>query len=187
MADCLEGVVAGGDVGEDVDVHPVAGDRRSAGRLEQVAGVLALPVRLVAVLLAEGGIRVDHDDAFGSVNEDRGAVGDVEHVMTGADHGRYAERSSEDGAVGDWAAGGGDDAEHRAGVESGGLGRRQVSSHEDAGEGVGGPGSVSEQVSEDLVADRANVAGPGLEVGIGEAARNGRQARRRQRAKRVRP
>jgi hypothetical protein len=52
----LEGVVAAGDVGEDFDGYPVGGDRRSARRLEQSAGVSALPVRLVAVLLEEGGV-----------------------------------------------------------------------------------------------------------------------------------
>ena len=86
-----------------------------AGRLaasSRCAGVPALPVRLVAVLLDDGGVRVDHDDTVGSVDEDRGAVGDVEHVMTGADHCRYPEGAGEDRAVGEWAAGGGDDAEH---------------------------------------------------------------------------
>ena len=121
----------------------VGGDCRSAGRGEKVVGVLALPVGLVAVVLVDGGVRVDHDDTFGSVDEDRGAVGDGEHVMTGADDGRYPEGAGEDGAVGERAAGGGDDAEHRAGVESGGLGRCQVGGHEDASERVGGRGGVA--------------------------------------------
>ena len=78
----------------------------------------ALPVGLVAVLLEHSGVGVDHDDTFGSVDDDRGAVGDGEHVMTGADHRGYPERAGEDGAVRERAAGCGDDAEHRAGVES---------------------------------------------------------------------
>ena len=147
-----------------------------AGRLaalEKVVGVLALPVGLVAVVLVDGGVRVDHDDTFGSVDEDRGAVGDGEHVMTGADDGRYPEGAGEDGAVGERAAGCGDDAEHRAGVESGGLGRCQVGGHEDASERVGGSGGVAEQVGEDLVADGADVVGPGPEVGVGELGEAG--------------
>ena len=75
--------------------------------------------------------------------------------------------------MGERAAGCGDDAEHRAGVESGGLGRCQVGGHEDAGERVGGCGGVAAQVGEDLVADRANVVGPGLEVGVGELGEAG--------------
>ena len=108
-----------------------------AGRLaasSRVLACLALPVRLVAVLLEHSGVRVDHDDTVGSVDEDRGAVGDVEHVMTGADHRGYPERAGEDRAVREWAAGCGDDAEHFAGVESRGLGWCQVVSHDDAGE-----------------------------------------------------
>ena len=71
---------------------PSDGDRRSTGRLEKVVGVLALPVGLGAVVLVDGGVRVDHDDTLGTVDEDRRAVGDGEHVLPGADDGRYPER-----------------------------------------------------------------------------------------------
>ena len=107
--------------------------------------------------------------------------------MTGADDGRYPESAGEDGAVGDGAAGGGDDAEHRAGVESGGLGRCQVGSHEDASEGVGWPGRVAVQVGEDLVADGANVVSPGLEVGIGELVEAGGERVDGEPSRRARP
>ena len=74
--------------------------------------------------------------------------------------------------MGDRAAGGHDDAEHRAGVESGGLGRCQVGGHDDATERLGGPG-VAEQVGDDLIADCAYVGGPGPEVGVGELGEAG--------------
>ena len=136
-----------------------------AGRLAASRRVLACwrcPSALVAVVLDDAGVGVDHDDAFGSVDEDRRAVGNGEHVMTGADDGRYPEGAGEDRAVGDRAAGRGDDAEHRAGVESRGLGRCQVGGHDDAGERWQSvPAAWPMQVAQDLVADGADVRRPG--------------------------
>ena len=61
MTDCFEGVLAGRDVGEDLDEHAVGRDCRSTGHLEKVVGVLTLPVGLGAIVLVDGGVRVDHD------------------------------------------------------------------------------------------------------------------------------
>ena len=60
-----------------------------AGRPAASSSVLACrrcPSALSRYCSNEGGIWVDHDEAVGSVDEDHGAVRDVEHVMTGADH-----------------------------------------------------------------------------------------------------
>ena len=130
--------------------------------------MLALPVGLGPVALDGAGVGVDHDDALGSVDEDGRAVRNGEHVRTGADDGWYPERAGEDRAVGDRAAGRGDDAEDRAGVESRRLGRCQVGCHDDAREGGSRPGGGADEVAQDLVADGADVRRPGPEVGVGE-------------------
>ena len=51
----------------------------------------------------------------------------------------------------------------------------------------GGPGGVAEQVGEDLVADRADVVGPGSEVGVGELSEAGGERVDGDRARRARP
>ena len=113
-------------------------------------------------------VGVDDDDARGSVDEDGRAVRDGEHVRTGTDDGRYAERAGEDRAVGDRAPGRHHDAEDGAGVETRRLGRREVGCHDDARDRGSFAGRMSDEVAEDLVTDGADVRRPGPEVGVGE-------------------
>ena len=161
-----------------------------AGRLAASSRVLAClrcPSALSRYCSNDSGVRVDHDDTVGSVDEDRGAVGDVEHVMTGADHCRYPESAGEDRAVREWAAGCGDDAEHFAGVESRGLGWCQVVSHDDAGERVGEPSGVAEtgqRAPGRRPHERRRLGSGGRDRRVG---RSDRRARRRRGARRARP
>ena len=91
MEDGLDRVVSRGDVGEHVYRDAVGGDGRSTGRQEERFGLAALRGEPLAVAGGDGGIGVNHDDAFSAVDDDGGAVGNREHVLADADDGGDAE------------------------------------------------------------------------------------------------
>ena len=61
--------------------------------------MLTLLVRFRAVAIDDRGVWIDEDEAIGAVDDDRGAIGNNEQLLTGAHDCWYPEGASEDRAV----------------------------------------------------------------------------------------
>ena len=150
------------------NVVAVAGHRRLLGQRELPARAARQPrrraVRTPSTQLRR---RVDVQLAGAAVEDDRGALGDVEHLGAGSDDHGDAPRPGQDRRVRRRAPLGQDHAGHQVQVEAGGLGGRQVGGDQDP---CGGhpPSGLAGQRAQHLVADGADVGGPLAQVGVGQ-------------------
>ena len=112
------------------------------------------------------GGRVHRDGAGLAVQGQRRAVRDAQQRRAEADHGRDAQGAGQDGAVRRGPARRAGDAADQRAVQRGGLRRGEVGCDDDALRLQHVAGRPVEQAPEHLVADAAQIRGPGPQVGV---------------------
>ena len=106
--------------------------------------------------------------AAAAVEEDRGALGDAQHLGAGRHDDGDVAGPGQDRRVRGRAPLGEDDAGHQVEVQAGRLGGRQVAGHQDTLRRHP-PGGLAGQGPQHLVADRVDVRRPLPQVGVGQA------------------
>ena len=165
MGACRPGVIHRSDVGADRNRDTVAGDRGLGGAGARLALALreggdAGPKVLTNVLG-----RVDDEFASTAIDDDDGAFGNGQHGRSGTDDDGNTLRPQKNNVVGVRAAEGQQNRGDTCGVELGGFGRGEVGCDQHTGR-TARTLAGAEHRPQDLIAYRADIVGPGLQVGI---------------------
>jgi len=144
------------------------GERKQGGRLP-----LGAPLFVVAHELFRG---IDEHRAGVAVEDEGGALGNVQDPLADPDRSRNAERAGEDRAVRSRPAEGGRNAAHELAIKRSRVGGREITCDDDAGLDDGGGRRFAQELAHHLARHAGQVLCPRAEILVIEVAVLGRNS-----------
>ncbi len=127
------GFTAGTDIGRHFHTHTVTGLRFAEALGMRLLAPLLRRLTFMQRLVALGRIRGDAQQAAVAIEQQRRALRQRQHAITGTDHGGNPQGASDDRAVRGGATASGEDAGHALTVEAGDVRRHHFGHHQNVG------------------------------------------------------